>query len=89
MDFNLSLQTLEKAISEFFIPPERKYVIHTGVGGMDLFEEKMEESVGFKRRYIGKKVPRILRYIKGIVILKSHSGRYYRRIVKINLVDKE
>lgn len=87
---DLTLKALQEAIKKFyFVPQERHYTVMTGAGGMDLFEEKMENWAGFGRRYIGKKVPRILRYIKGIVIQKSRSGNYYRRIGKINLVDTE
>jgi hypothetical protein len=62
--------------------------IYTGVGGMDLFEEAMEEHAGLKRVYIGKKVPRILRKLP-ISIKKSLSGRYYRLISTKKLIRPE
>lgn len=63
---------------------DRRYRIYTGVGGMDLFEEAFEKRLGFKRVYIGKKVPRFLR-INKFTILKSRTGKWYRRIGKLNL----
>lgn len=63
---------------------ERSIKIYTGVGGMDLFEECLEEQCGFKRLYMSK-VPRILRRIKGIRILKSRTGRWYRRVGRVEV----
>lgn len=83
---DITLESIEESLKTFFPPTERRVMLRTGVGGMDLFEEAMEKSIGFSRIYIGKKVPRWLR-IKKFTILKSHSGRWYRRIGKINLVD--
>ncbi len=87
----IALDLLKLAIQEYYnIQPvqQRATVLRTGVGGMDLFEESMENKVGFSRIYIGKKVPRWMRIDK-FTILKSRSGRWYRRIGKINLVDTE
>lgn len=54
--------------------------IYTGVGGYELFEEAMEREVlGTERKYLGKKIPRILRLTKG-EILKSVGGKFYKRI---------
>lgn len=59
--------------------PERKIIIRTGVGGFDLFTETMENSAGFERVRIGKKVPRILRRLK-TPIKKSPVGYYYKLV---------
>lgn len=51
----------------------------TNAGGMDMFEEAMENNVGLKRVYIGHKVPRILRRLRGKII-KSYTKGYYKRL---------
>lgn len=55
------------------------YIIRTGAGGYDLFQEAFEKKVGFERVYIGKKVLRILRRLKN-PIRKSMNKRYYKLI---------
>lgn len=54
-------------------------MIRTGVGGYDLFDIAMEESVGIYRIRIGNKVPRIIRTKKAI-IKKSIAGYWYKLI---------
>lgn len=72
-------------ITEFFNniqkPQTRSIVLHTGVGGYDLFETAIEKELGFERIVIGKKVPRILRRLK-FTIKQSPVGYYYK-LVKI------
>ena len=85
----MDLNELTNAINEFYdlYPiPERQYIVRTGVGGMDLFDEAIENSVGLSRIYIGTKVPRFLR-IKKFTILKSRGGKWYRQIGKVNLEE--
>lgn len=61
---------------------ERNIKIYTGVGGYNLFEETFEEiTLGTKRVYIGKKIPRILRKVHKN-ICKSVNGIYFYRIKK-------
>lgn len=54
----------------------RNITLHTGAGGADLFEEKVENHGGLQRIYIGKKVMRLVRRVVKH-IHKSHSDRYY------------
>lgn len=73
--------------SSYLYKMERTIRIQTGVGGYDLFEIGMEESVGIYRIKIGKKVPRILRTKKNI-IKKSIAGYWYKLIkTKKTLLD--
>jgi hypothetical protein len=60
---------------------ERQIILRTGVGGYDMFLEAMEGQVGLQRIYIGKKVPRIIRGLKGN-IHKSPRGIYYKLVRK-------
>lgn len=74
-------QEITQAVHKIWFgkPKERNIIIHTGAGGMDLFDEMMEESAGFKRIPIGKKVLRILRRLKP-VIRKNRTGIYYKLV---------
>lgn len=77
---------IHKAIEEFYVDQpiqERRIKLYTGAGGMDLFEERMEQHVGLYRIYLGKKIPRILR-ILNFSIYKNHRGRYYKLLDKNN-----
>ena len=56
-------------------PKERTIRMYTGVGGIDIIEERLDEYIGFKRIPIGKKVLRILRVLK-LVIRKNKAGTY-------------
>ncbi len=83
---NLNLDIIRSSVEELFqdktiYPEQRRIKLYTGVGGYDLFSEGIEESMGFKRVYIGLKVPRFLRKL-GFKILLSPRGRYYK-LVKI------
>lgn len=55
----------------------RRIRLCTGIGGMDLFQESIENIAGYYRVYIGKKVSRITRLVPN-KIKKSLSGRYYK-----------
>lgn len=73
--------TTEEIISEIrksFTPRERTITMHTGVGGMDMFEERMEEYAGLKRVYFRnlKKIARLFRKYFKI----SHTGHYYKLV---------
>lgn len=81
-------ESIEEAIKGYFYKPmERRITIYTGVEGYDLFEEEIERQAGFRRVYIGLKVPRILKVMK-FKIKKSPRGRYYK-LVKINLANSK
>lgn len=60
--------------------------IYTGAGGMEMFQEAMEHSVGLERVYMGKKVSRIVKKITP-GMKKSLTGKYYKLVTshKINL----
>jgi len=79
----MELEEIRQKIQEYLNIPKtvtvRRVTLRTGVGGMDMFEEAMENQVGLQRIYIGYKVPRILRILQG-EIKKSHSGRYYKLV---------
>lgn len=79
MGFMLKLEDIEEKMTSYFSKPRREITIHTGIGGMELFQEAIEKKLGFERVYMGKKVLRILR-INKISIGKSHTGRYFRKI---------
>ena len=66
----------------------RNITIHTGAGGMDMFEEAFEKEVGITRIYMGRKVMRILKK-KFPYIRKSHTGRYFRTNSSIQYVDTD
>ena len=53
--------------------------MRTGVGGMDLFEEALDERNGFDRVHIGKKVLRILRVVNKN-IKKNRAGNFYKLV---------
>ena len=75
-------QEIEESLRDMWFnnrSKERTITIHTGVGGMDLFDEAIDESMGYKRIRIGKKVLRILRVLKP-VILKNKAGVYYKLV---------
>lgn len=78
---NISFKELEESIKEFYYgkAESRQVKMYTNVYGYDLFEECMEGEIGYKRVYIGRKVPRILRKLK-ITIRQAHSGRFYKLI---------
>jgi len=50
--------------------------IHTGAGGMELFQEMMDRELGYERVYL-RKVPRIL---KSKFKKSPYTGKYYKRI---------
>lgn len=56
----------------------RNIRLYTGAGGMDVFEEAMQEQVGLKRIYLGKKVLRILRKTKTPIMKSAYTGRWYK-----------
>jgi len=59
--------------------------MYTGAGGMDMFEEAMGEAVGLKRIWLGRKVLRILRRLKGSIRKSPYTGKYYRQMGQIKL----
>lgn len=75
---------IKEAINKYFEswePPRRTVTIRTGIGGYDMIMEATENGAGLTRVYIGKKVLRIIRRIKG-KIYKSPRGIYYRLVRK-------
>jgi hypothetical protein len=79
----ITKEYLETVFSKYFnekSEPKRGITMYTNVAGMDLFDEALEADFGYKRAYIGYRVPRILWKIKGIKIYKSGRGKYYRRV---------
>ena len=50
----------------------------TGVGGFDMFGEIIEGKTGYKRYYLGKKIPGFLSTIRDFK--QSASGRWYRSL---------
>jgi hypothetical protein len=79
-DEKLEPTMIMKALSDMMMPAvdlRRNVTVHTGPGGADLFEEEMEFRMdGSRRRYIGKKVTRILRRVHKN-IRKSHRDLYF------------
>lgn len=71
-------EEIEKVLRDIF-QPKRSVKLFTGAGGMDLFEESLENQCGLQRVYIGHKIPRILRRLKGR-IHKSLTKGYYKNI---------
>lgn len=55
----------------------RNIRIYTGAGGYDLFEELVLEGTGYKRVYLGRKLPRFLHNVKSTALI-SANGRYYK-----------
>lgn len=78
---SLDIEKIRQAFAESFNHSRtgRAIVIYTGAGGMDVFDEMCEEYLGYKRVYLGAKVPRVLRKLRG-GIYKSLTRGYYRRI---------
>lgn len=77
-------QDIEKIIKKYYADQaisERRIVVHTGVGGYDLFDEKFGNQVGLYRIYLGRQIPRILRRLK-FKIFKNPAGRYYKLLDK-------
>lgn len=86
MDYkNVTRESIEEAFMSigFFKPKEKEKAIrvYTGVGGADNFDEGMENGTGFKRVYIGIKVPRFYRSKTKAAIKKSRRGKYYKLII--------
>lgn len=78
---DISKEEIAEKIEDMVYGPAkvvRSMKMYTGTGGMDKFDEAMENQLGYYRVYIGLKVPRILRRIKNIKIKKSVKGIYYR-----------
>jgi len=60
----------------------RNITLYTGVGGYIMFQESLEQiTLGTRRVYIGKKVPRILRKVHK-KIEKAENGKYFFRTKK-------
>lgn len=72
---NMSKVSIQKALDQIFnnASNSRRIKIWTGPGGYDMFSEKMEEGVGFKRIYMSKKPPRFMKS----KARRSAAGRYY------------
>lgn len=75
------MDDLYKKICDYFdsAPRKQNIVIRTGVGGADMFQEVMEETMGFKRIYFPRnKVPRIIS--RFTIVKKSLRNKYYKLI---------
>jgi len=83
----ITLEGFKERVKEYFKGLEkpggisRSITLHTGVGGYNLFGETVDDQRGFKRIYIGKKVPRILRKLN-FTILRAPIGKYYKLVRK-------
>lgn len=80
----MNKEFIEKTIQEYYVNQpisERRVKIFTGAGGMDLIEERFEQSVGLYRIYLGRQIPRFLRVLK-FKIFKNRRGRYYKLLDK-------
>lgn len=79
----MEIEEITNRLNEIFrmAPEESKGIrLMTGPGGMDLFNECIEEDYGLKRIYVNK-IPRFAKIFRWRT---SHTGRKYR-LLKIAL----
>lgn len=62
----------------------RRVKMYTGAGGFDIFDEAVDNRLGFIRVYIGRKVPRIVSRTTKHKIKKSARGLYYKLMKQSN-----
>lgn len=81
MDYNnITAESIHEAIVKAFRRPQQRTMrMYTGIGGYDNLLEAQERYIGYKRVYIGKKVPRLLKKLN-FKVKKSLVGRYYKLI---------
>lgn len=73
----LDLPTLVKTIRNYELGKHNRTVkLQTGAGGHDLFCITMEETMGLKRIFSSKQLPRIFK----IKLNKNYKGKYYRLV---------
>jgi predicted Rossmann fold nucleotide-binding protein DprA/Smf involved in DNA uptake len=77
MEVDQIVEELKKIFTPEAMNQPRRIKIYTNAAGLDMFEEGVDNELGFERVYIGHKIPR---YLKSHKWKESHTKGYFKRL---------